>query len=774
MKFLCAHILWLAATCALAGACHSGGQPTAVVAADATQDSEPTTAAAAGACGDRWEDYGQPTFATACASCHEHDHSALATRAGVLAEATLIAQRVAAGQMPKGAPMSQADRQRLLDFVACGAPAAAANKPIAFEPVSAAAAVAKAKNLLVGLPPDATEISAVQKDPAALQQIVASWQALPQYKVKMQQFFALAFQQTQISAADFVDLIPPNGVNGQATAMLAQNARESFARTVLQLDAEGKPFADAFTTHRYMLTPALLELLAMVDARHADNAGKIVDDWAAAHPGAKITVGLAAGPVPIAQTIDPKSPNFLHFYDADLAKLNYPDAVCQTDPIVLPASGIAIHDLLYGRIDGHKAPNPAGGPQVQCPPRGGTLAGTQLQASDFSSWRMVTIRAPQPGEATTLFYDLPSLRAATELVVRTSRVGFFTTPGFEANWTTNQSNQFRVTVNQAVIVATGMQYDGLDATPSPQTPGLDTVHAADSACAACHRLLDPTRAIFSATYSWFYNQATDPQLQAQKGLFLFRGVSHPVASLDDFAAVLAAHPAMPAAWAQKLCTYLNSAPCQPDDPEFQRIVGDFKQSGSWSQLVRAMASSPLVTRMANTQTYAAQGEVVAVARRDHLCAALSARLGLRDPCGQVLALGQNSGIGAVPAIASGLPSDGYGRGATVPVLPNAPTLFYRAGVENICALLAAKVIDAKADANQPEARQWSSKSPDAAIDDFTALLVGLAKTDPRWQPVRALLAQHFQDAQKSASKTDALRSTFVAACLSPTLLGVGL
>ena len=37
----------------------------------------------------------------------------------------------------------------------------------------------------------------------------------------------------------------------------------------------------------------------------------------------------------------------------------------------------------------------------------------------------------------------------------------------------------------------------------------------------------------------------------------------------------------------------------------------------------------------------------------------------------------------VPEIVSGLPSDGYGRGATMPVLPNAPTLFYRAATENI-------------------------------------------------------------------------------------------
>ncbi len=765
---------------ALVTACRSGAtSPESLTLADddAAADAPApgaTDAAPQGSCGDTWEEYGLATFTTTCASCHDHDHSAFTTRAGVLAQAGLITQRVGDGGMPKGAALSGAERQRLLDFVACGAPSSSGAPAFAYEPPSVNTAVAKVKNLLTGMPPTDAEIAAVVADPKALPGLVDSWLKLPQYTEKMRVFFSLAFQQTQITAADFVDLIPPNGINGQATALLVQDCRESFARTVLELDAQGDSFTNAFTTHRYMLTPALMEYLAMTDARHADNNGKVIDDWATAHPGAKLVVGLQAGPVPLEQTIDEKSLNFLHFYDADLAKLTYTEPACATDPIVLPASSLAIHDMLYGRIDGHKVANPQGGAQIQCPPKGGSLAATQLTAADFTTWKMVTIRAPKPGEATSVFYDLPHLRSASELVLHTPKVGFFSTPGFQANWTTNQSNQFRVTVNQAMIVATGMQYDGLDATPSPQTPGLDAAHAADSACFSCHRLLDPTRAIFSATLSWTYNQATDPKMMAEKGLFLFQGVTHPVESLDDFSAVLAAHPAVPAAWAQKLCTYFNSAPCQPDDPEFQRIVADFQQGFSWSTLVREMASSPLVTHLANTATYAAQGEVIAVTRRDHLCAALNARLKLHDACGQTLIMGANSGIGAAPSIASGLPSDGYGRGSTTPVLPNLPTLFYRAGVENICALVAAKVIDAKADPNQPDALQWTSKNPDTAIDDFTAIVVGLVKSDPRYAPVRTLLAQHFADAQKTANKTDALRSTFVTACLSPTLVGMGL
>jgi hypothetical protein len=261
----------------------------------------------------------------------------------------------------------------------------------------------------------------------------------------------------------------------------------------------------------------------------------------------------------------------------------------------------------------------------------------------------------------------------------------------------------------------------------------------------------------------------------EKGIFQFQGVTASVNTIDDFGATLARHPAMPTAWAQKLCEYANSAPCSPTDPEFQRVVGVFKAGGySWKALVRELLGSPLVTNLSATATNADHGEVIAVTRRDHLCAALDARLKLNDVCGLTLVLGQKTGVGAVPAIVSGMPSDGYGRGSTSPVLPNDPTLFYRAGLENICVSVATQLIDATVTAAQPNATHWSSAQPDAAISDFVQQIVGLTPNDPRTPAVTALLAGHFADAQKTATKTDALRSTFVTACLSPTFIGVGL
>ena len=85
---------------------------------------------------------------------------------------------------------------------------------------------------------------------------------------------------------------------------------------------------------------------------------------------------------------------------------------------------------------------------------------------------------------------------------------------------------------------------------------------------------------------------------------------------------------------QKLAYYANSVACDPTDPELQRIVGVFQSSGySWNALVRELLSSPLTTYATPTTTAATNGEVVAVSRRDHLCAALNARLGFVDVCG---------------------------------------------------------------------------------------------------------------------------------------------
>src|SRR5262249_2963637 len=209
-----------------------------------------------------------------------------------------------------------------------------------------------------------------------------------------------------------------------------------------------------------------------------------------------------------------------------------------------------------------------------------------------------------------------------------------------------------------------------------------------------------------------------------------------------FANLLATHPLVPQAWGQKLCYYVNSAPCNPTDAEFQRVLDKFTSSGlSWNTLVRELVASPITTNASKTATGTTNGNVVAVSRRDHFCAALNNRLRFVDIC-QLDATLTRRAVTGLAQIISGMPSDGYGRGATIPVLPNDPTLFYRAGLENVCGAISALVIDAAPNPNQPGAKQWSSSQPDAAIADFVSIVMAMPPSDPRASQVTSILKSH--------------------------------
>jgi len=658
-----------------------------------------------------------------------------------------------------------------LGTFACTGPTYDTKTP--FVPDSPEVYVAKVKNILVGMPPTDAEIAAVIADPNALPGLIDQWMTTPEYTQKMMVFFELAFQQTQIDQSSFVDIVPPNGLgNGKSVPLLVQNARESFARTVLALTAAGKPLTDAFKTKQLMMTPALMQLYAYLDEHQSDDNGKVNDVYAKAHPTQTFILENSAGAIDIKESLKVGGASYMHWYNPDLATQTYPDPKCiGVDPITVTVNSNSLYNIMFGEIPAHKLAD-----GTACPIRGGTGKGRQLVDGDFTTWKLVTIRPPVGSETPTDFFDLVTLRGSNELVIRTPRPGFFTTPAFFANWPTNSSNQMRVTLNQALIVATGAQIDGTDGTTPGSTPGLDGVHAdPGSACYGCHQLLDPTRSILSATYSWFYNQQVDGALKAQPGLFAFQHVVAPMSTIDDFASLLATHPLVPQAWGQKLCYYVNSAPCDPSDPEFQRIVTAFTTAGfAWNGLVRDLLSSPITTNAEDTKTHATNGEVIAVARRDHLCANINNRLGFIDVC-QLDAANQVGVASTIAQIVSGMPSDGYGRGGTIPVLPNQPTLFYRGGLENICAQLSSQVVDGKADPKQPGAKKWSSGQPDVAIAEFVSIVMGLTASDDRTGPIAVALTAHFNDAKASgASATDALRSTFVAACLSPSFIGIGM
>jgi hypothetical protein len=114
------------------------------------------------------------------------------------------------------------------------------------------------------------------------------------------------------------------------------------------------------------------------------------------------------------------------------------------------------------------------------------------------------------------------------------------------------------------------------------------------------------------------------------------------------------------------------------------------------------------------------------------------------------------------------------------VLANAPSVFYRAALENVCVSLASVVVDAPGSA-------YLSATPQTAIDNMLHQLMGLTsdRVGTATEGPGFILQSHFQkalgqavdaggpDAGGVATAADALRSTFVLACESPYVAGIG-
>ncbi len=609
---------------------------------------------------------------------------------------------------------------------------------------------------------------------------------------------------------------------------LVENVKESFARTMLALIAQNRPFTDAFTTNQYMMTPPLMEFYGYLDAAQptdTDVTQGSTDGFLAQNPGVPIvvedTTALGIAPVTLAETLDATSANYMQWSFPNMAALAKTAVDSGSDTSLQPLCDVSsrsyritqsgtpqpgvtyttvneshvLHDLIYGTLDTYivRLLN-----QLNCVAVG-IKSAALFQAADFQNWKMVTIHQPNDGSGAkpVRFYDVPTLQnpATTDLVLSTPRIGFYTTPAFQANWQTNMSNQMRVTMNQTFIVALGAQVDGTDQTTPMNPPGIDTSHSAPGTqCFGCHQILDPSRSIFQATYSYGYGQQTQASLTSVPGWFVFQGViNQNMKSIMDLGTTLTTHPLVPIAWTQKLCYYATSQACDTSDPVFMAIAADFANGFSWPTLVRELFSSPLVTNASETATYdqnlAAQqqagvadplGAIVSISRNDHLCATLSNRLNIVDVCALEAPVPPTTGV---PLISPGLPSDGYGRGAPVPVLPTQPNLFYRAGTENICEDIANSIIDSStAPAGATTYSSASQADVDSAIADFVGNLMALESSDPRTSQVTALLQAHYAEALAPpsgsnitpASPSDALKSTFIVACSSPSVTGIGM
>jgi hypothetical protein len=673
---------------------------------------------------------------------------------------------------------------------------------IPFEPVSARIYVPKVKNLLLGLPATEDEIAAVTADPTALSAMVDAWFVKPEAQAKLGNFFSKAFQQAQISYSDFFDQLSVD--NGTGLALFAQ-AQESMSRTALKTIADAKPFTETVTTHTFMMTPSLMSLYLALDQSQVDDNGKLsvsvpLPDGTLSTTQKFWITYQASGPIPLTETMDPASPSFMHFATPTAFMCNVPQ-LDDTGHVVVDATGNAMKTMvaynqrayssvtagflgLFGWASSKNLvndPTDTNGPPVITVPADVTAdkknlyqvncgGGTSFTPPNITPadivWRPVTIRQAKDGEKLTPFYDLPTLRMADEIVVRTPRVGFFSTPAFFANWPTNNSNQHRDTLNQALIVGLGRSINPVDkGTATVLDDGKDGAHSdPNSPCYSCHQTMDPMRNIFRQAYSYSYHAQHDPAQVFSSASFDYLGETTALSSFDDFANALVQHPLYPVAWTQKLCYYANSSSCSEEDPEFKRVVKAFIDSSfDFHTLVRELFSSPLVTGQTATKTWREVGETVTISRQDHFCSALTNRLQL--PTNLCVGITDKT---TATAVANNIPLDGYLRGAEAPALSTAETPFYRGATESLCTLAANLTID------KPKSRYDSTKK-DTAITDFVENIMGISAADPNNVAVTQLLNDHYAAAVAAGAKPiEALASTFVVACLSPTSVAIGL
>jgi hypothetical protein len=399
-------------------------------------------------------------------------------------------------------------------------------------------------------------------------------------------------------------------------------------------------------------------------------------------------------------------------------------------------------------------------------------------------------------------YDLPALRAATELTLSLPRVGFYTTPAFLALWNTNDSNQHRVTVNQTLLAALGQSFTSDSVIIPLSMDGLDSTHSvAGTECVGCHKSLDPMRQFWGNQLDFndrndfpmgnrFTGAVANPRPATTGGGFAFADVNQTGSDITAIGSLLtqvtdgAGLHRFSIAITQDLCFWANSSPCSETDTEFRRVVGAFENSTpsyNFAVLIKEFFASPLVTGAVATGTYPAASSVpVSISRRDHMCAALSNRLGKPDLCAQTVPV-PNQTQRATATIAQSVATDAFSRGSQVPVTPSDPTLFYRSASELLCSNIAAQVVDPSGGGGV-----YSNTDVPGAINSMVQTLMGYPPGHPAHAEAIQILQEHYDGARvlriatgtgtqmRQVTTTEALRSTFVLACESPTAVGIGL
>lgn len=617
---------------------------------------------------------------------------------------------------------------------------------------------AKVKNLLLGAPLTDSELSAISEDPDSFQSYVESWIDQPAAKEKLRAFFDTAFQQegfdgmalaTQVGLQD-MNLGRHPGDNSPVGDYLVRNFEESFGRTAIYALENGWSFEDLVKTNRYMMTTAMMVLMGANDEiLYNDNGNRSHRTLG----GARIEYQRNTD-FPLNRVLNPNDNAFLRFYVGDDRVL---PGNCNQSGATAGDIGRRVLETIFGR---HRPIGNCRGQQSR--------VRSLLQASDFNDWRLVTVRRPGNGENADRFYRVNLLRNQDELLLNTRRAGFFTTMAFLARWETNEDNQARGTLNQTLITAYGQSIDGAQVIIPDFSEALDGEHADPSTtCYACHKTLDPMRQFFRRDYTFSFHQQRSQEVRDIPAEFAWDGVQATGNTIEDFAELLAGHPNLARGWTQKVCFYANSAPCA-SGPEFDRVVQAFRDSNmSFRTMMVELFSSPLVTGAAYVEEN--NGDRPSIARTRHFCATLESRLGVRDPCGiESMRNADRTALGRDNIdLATVVPDDTFSRGDADPVTISDVSLFVRSAFERICTNAANRIVNA-------DHEKYSPQNPEGAIEALTTELMGLPLGDPRRDAAMAILQEHYDAAfSVDSDAATSLRSTFIVACLAPSVVSIG-
>lgn len=435
-----------------------------------------------------------------------------------------------------------------------------------------------------------------------------------------------------------------------------------------------------------------------------------------------------------------------------------------------------------------------------------TFLDTPFIDSDYNDWRTVSLRTViespyQDAQAFKNISFVESLRNVAEggtLFLKTPRVGFFTTPVFFDQWQTNADNQFRLNTNQTLITALGLTFSSGDPTLPNQIhlDDLDQDHApAGSDCHGCHKNLDPMKNIFMNHFSPVTFRAKEEQ-GVLRDYFSFQGQRSELSSMIDFAHEVADHPHFAKGWTLRLCQWLSSTSCSDQEDSIESFSTQFAASGyQFKTLMKALLMSDILLNTSYDAGSDHPGAYVSIARKDHFCEAINARLRvIREernlPLDNVLSMDMCNHP-SLRKIAQTFPNDDFARGKIDLVQSSRNDLFLSSAFGQFCDASARRVV------GQKSVHTFKTNQVDYALDDMTEYMLGIPQSAPSYQQSRDSLQRLYDVARHDSqcrdeqalagsisssevscglglNAVDSLRLVWINSCQSPHLTGIGL